>query len=143
MASRLALDPRSGLEATLVVADLPRSLLFWRDLVGFTVEATAPPPPDPPRLALLRAGLAGLRLVEPALLPRLHGGWAKALDPDRPGTVGLILAVDDVDEAATTMRAVGLAPLEPPENGLDERRAATWRDPDGHLLTLVGPLRDL
>lgn len=135
--SGLALDPRAPLEATLIVSDLPRSLLFWREIVGLTVEATAPPPPDPPRLALLRAGAAALRLVEPALLPHLHPVWGRSVDTDRPSTIGLVLTVMDVDAAADSLREAGLPPLEPPSTGLDGRRAATWRDPDGHLLTLV------
>jgi catechol 2,3-dioxygenase-like lactoylglutathione lyase family enzyme len=122
--------------AILAVADVERSIAFYRDSLGFEVEATYD---DPPYATLARAGMR-LSLAE-------QGHPAE----DRPGVtmnapadpsslqVVLVLEMSGVREAYESLSAAGVPflaePYSPPWGG--HRCFAV--DPDGYLVELEEP----
>lgn len=118
--------------AILAVADAERSLAFYRDLLGFRVDATF----DDPPYAIL--SLAGTRL---SLAEQGHRSpdhdvvLAAPADPTRPAAM-LVLEVADARAAHTALEAAGadfVAPLfSPPWGG----HRFFVRDPDGFMVEL-------
>lgn len=77
-------------------------------------------------------------LVEWQVVPR---GWVQVfLDGDRAGTGLLNLAVDDLEEHRTQLRAQGVeaGPVTDAAKGV---RLSELRDPDGNTLRLIGGFR--
>jgi catechol 2,3-dioxygenase-like lactoylglutathione lyase family enzyme len=139
----------------LVVADLPRALAFYRDVLGFTVtkqvtisgdwigrtvglqnvsaEVVYLDLPSGPRIELLR-------YITPDAI-RAHG-------VDRPNTLGLrhlAFKVDDVDAAAARLGAAGVAFFSDVQTVPDSqvtyaggvrKRLVYFRDPEGNILEL-------
>jgi catechol 2,3-dioxygenase-like lactoylglutathione lyase family enzyme len=120
----------------LAVADVERSVAFYRDHLGFVVDATYD---DPPYATLARDG------VRLSLAEQGHAA------PDRPGvlmvapedrsklSVVLVLEVTDAASIHASLVAEG-APL------LAEPYAPPWgglryfvRDPDGYLVEIEQP----
>ncbi|MCC6224239.1 MAG: VOC family protein [Thermoleophilia bacterium] len=121
--------------AILAVADVDRSLAFYRDSLGFSVEATFD---DPPYAILSLAGTR-LSLAEQGHSPPDHDVVLHA--PAEPGRAAAMLVLEVADAAAayTALEAVGadfVAPLySPPWGG----HRFFVRDPDGHLVELEEP----
>jgi catechol 2,3-dioxygenase-like lactoylglutathione lyase family enzyme len=139
-----------------IVADLDRSVIFYRDLLGFEVST-------PPRKALawdsstegrrlyglsggrLRSVTAripgatcGIELVEFAGVDRKR----LALRMQDPGAVTLILLVRDIEALSTKLRAAGVrmvstggVPVLPAP--ASKTRALIVRDPDGQFVELA------
>jgi methylmalonyl-CoA/ethylmalonyl-CoA epimerase len=112
-------------QIALSVADMPRSIAFWRDTVGlkFLFEA--------PNVAFF--DVAGVRLM-------LGQDEAAGLKP--AGTV-LYFEVDDLDAVFASLRDHGVV-VEPSGEphfiarlGANELWMAFLRDPDGHLFALM------
>jgi catechol 2,3-dioxygenase-like lactoylglutathione lyase family enzyme len=122
--------------AILAVADVDRSLAFYRDLIGFAVEATYD---DPPYATLV---LAGTRL---SLAEQGHPA------DDRPGvtmtapenasmaSVVLVVEVEDARGRYAELQANGARflaePYEPPWGGC----RFFCVDPDGYLVEIEQP----
>jgi catechol 2,3-dioxygenase-like lactoylglutathione lyase family enzyme len=113
----------------LRVADIERSLAFWRDGVGLPVHAAGGP------FAVLGAGPVAIVLN---LLDR------SAPDPAN-GLLGLtevVLEVPDVRAAHAEMASRGVpfrtAPRAVTRQGDRELWACDFRDPDGHLASITG-----
>ena len=120
----------------LAVADVERSIAFYRDRIGFEVEALYD---DPPYVTL---ALAGTRL---SLAEQGHPA------EDRPGVelaaptdlshadVVLVVEVDDARAEHTRLAAAGVAfladPYEPPWGGC----RFFCVDPDGYLVEIEQP----
>lgn len=120
------------LTPNLVVADVERSMAFYRDVLGFTVDATVPE--NPPHVFVsLTSGAVEIFLnaPEPAVAeyPAFRG---------RPigGTLTLFVEVDDVRGAHESLkdRVTIVMPLVTQWYGLTE---FAFTDPDGYVITFA------
>ena len=120
----------------LAVADIGRSLAFYRDMLAFEVEATYD---DPPYATLARAG-ARLSLAEQGHPAEDRPGVSMIApaDPSRLAAI-LVLEVHDCLQAHRELTAAGVRflaePYSPPWGG--HRCFAV--DPDGNLVELEQP----
>jgi lactoylglutathione lyase len=119
-----------SLEASLTVRDLPASVAWYRDVLGFTLDREYRR--DGRLLAVaLRAGAVQLLL----------GQDDGARGPDRVKGEGFSLQVttaQDVDEIAARIRARG-GELETEPADVWGKRAFRLRDPDGFRFTISSP----
>jgi catechol 2,3-dioxygenase-like lactoylglutathione lyase family enzyme len=120
----------------LAVADVERSLAFYRDMLGFELEATYD---DPPYATLARAG-ARVSLAQEghAAEDRPGVSMVAPADPSRLASI-LVLEVEDCLGAHRELTAAGVRflaePYSPPWGG--HRCFAV--DPDGNLVELEQP----
>ena len=124
------MKPEGLFETHLIVADVPRSVAFYRDVVGLDVALEVP-----------ERGAAFLWIGAPGRA--MLGLWSLGSAP-----MGLMLHVafavglDDLLAAPVRLEAAGVAPLsffgepatEPSVIGWMPAAAVYFRDPDGHLL---------
>ena len=119
-----------SLEASLTVRDLPASVAWYRDVLGFTLDREYRR--DGRLLAVaLRAGAVQLLL----------GQDDGARGPDRVKGEGFSLQVttaQDVDEIAARIRARG-GELETEPADVWGKRAFRLREPDGFRFTISSP----
>jgi catechol 2,3-dioxygenase-like lactoylglutathione lyase family enzyme len=122
--------------AILAVADVGRSLAFYRDVLGFEVEATYD---DPPYATLVAAG-ARLSLAEQGHPADDRPGVAMTApgDPSKANVV-LVVEVEDARAAYAKLGAKGTRflaePYEPPWGGC----RFFCVDPDGYLVEIEQP----
>jgi catechol 2,3-dioxygenase-like lactoylglutathione lyase family enzyme len=107
----------------LGTTDLARSLTFYRDTLGLTVQF------EMPGFVFLSAGSVTLSLSE---------AHAKLATPVAGGTE-IVFGVADVPTAHEALHACGGEFLNAPRNVTGDQWAANFRDPDGHLLSIFGP----
>jgi catechol 2,3-dioxygenase-like lactoylglutathione lyase family enzyme len=121
--------------AILAVSDVDRSLAFYRDLIGFEVEATYD---DPPYATLT---LAGTRL---SLAEQGHpaedrpGVTMTAPEDSSKANVVLVFEVDDARATYAELEGKGARlaePYEPPWGGC----RFFCVDPDGYLVEVEQP----
>jgi catechol 2,3-dioxygenase-like lactoylglutathione lyase family enzyme len=133
----------------LTVADLDRSLHFWRDAMGMELlfqqekaggylEAIVGEPGAHVRMAHLAFGGEGPRIE---LFQYLAPGGGQHLS--RPADVGfahVCVACDDLDERLERLIAAGGRPFSKPvevDTGVNKgSRSVYLRDPDGHVVEL-------
>jgi catechol 2,3-dioxygenase-like lactoylglutathione lyase family enzyme len=122
--------------AILAVADVERSLVFYRDRLGFEVEAIYD---DPPYATLTLAGMR-LSLAEQGHPAADRPGVALATPAD-PFRANVVLVVE-VDDAAAEHRRLSDAevrflaePYRPPWGGC----RCFCVDPDGYLVEIEEP----
>lgn len=108
----------------LGVSDIQRSVAFYRDIVSFALVRQFG------ELAFFQAGPIQLALHEG--LPRATGGAIA-------GAVEVILAAPSVVERHEALTARGVTFFAAPREVSPGQWAASFRDPDGHILTLFGP----
>ncbi len=122
--------------AILAVADVGRSVAFYRDRIGFEVEALYD---DPPYATLVLAG-ARLSLAEQGHAADDRPGVALAApaDPTRADVV-LVVEVDDARAEYRRLEEAGVRflaePYEPPWGGC----RFFCVDPDGYLVEIEQP----
>lgn len=122
--------------AILAVADVGRSVAFYRDSIGFEVEALYD---DPPYATLALAG-ARLSLAEQSH-PAADRPGVEMTAPSDPGRANVILVVEVEDARAEHERLAGLGtrflaePYEPPWGGC----RFFCVDPDGYLVEIEQP----
>ena len=128
-----------GVTTLLQVYDMPTSVRFYRDLLGFQVVATSPIlGPDRFHWALLRLDQAELML-----------NTAYEFDSERPAQpdpartaahddTGLFFACPDVDAAHQALTAKGLNP-KPPLVTSYAMKQLYLHDPDGYNLCFQSP----
>lgn len=120
------------LTPNLVVADLERSIAFYRDVLGFTVMTTVPDA-APFVFAIVQSGPVGvfLNAVGPAVeeYPAFNG---RALG----GTLTLFIDVDDIRGSYEELkdRVEVVMPLETKWYGVTE---FAFVDPDGYVITFA------
>ena len=125
-----------GMAPLLQVFDMPASIRFYRDVLGFEVAQTSQPG-GRFDWALLRLGGAEL------MLNTAHEADARPPAPD-PARVAahadtaIYFGCPDVDAAYAHLRAQGVA-VEPPEITSYGFRALTLVDPDGYQLCFHWP----
>jgi len=140
-----------------IVADLDRSLRFYRDVLGLEVSAAPPSGPIPwdtsvellqlhglptARLRYFAARVPGTRCgIEPVEFANVDRRPVQRRMQD-PGAVTLILLVRDLDAAFARLTAAGVtvvttggAPVEP--SPTSKTRAVIVKDPDGHFVELA------
>jgi lactoylglutathione lyase len=121
-------------DVRLLVADVPRSVAFYRDVVGLpvgleTVEEV---------YAEIDAGDATLGLYRWQLMQAVLGESASV---GSPGSAVLIFSVDDVDAEHERLTSAGLdAVTKPHDQEAWGLRVCHFRDPDGHLIELNHPI---
>jgi lactoylglutathione lyase len=109
----------------LGVESTARSLEFYRDILGLTVQS------EHPGFAFLDAGGFTLALSE---------GLAKACQP-RVGATELVFGMEDVRAAYEALKSKGVAFTHEPRAVAGPMFAANFTDPDGHRLSIFGPER--
>lgn len=133
----------------LTVADLDRSLHFWRDAMGMEelfqqekaggyLEAIVGEPGAHVRMAHLAFGGEGPRIeLFQYLAP---SGGQHRLRPADQGFVHICVACDDLDERLERLTAAGGTPFSKPveiDTGVNRGgRGVYLRDPDGHVVEL-------
>lgn len=134
----MALDIR-GLTSLLQVYDMPTSIRFYRDVLGFKIESTSPVlGEDRFHWALLRLGDAALML-----------NTAYEFDEERPippdiartaahGDTGLFFGCQDLDAAYSELLAKGVSVNQPVVTGYGMKQMHV-RDPDGYRLCFQWP----
>jgi glyoxylase I family protein len=124
-----------GLAPLIQVFDMPRSVAFYRDVLGFEVVATSPPRGrDDFDWGLLR--LEGVELM-------LNTAYEEADRPPKPDAArvaahadtGLFFSCRDVDAAYAYLREKGVI-VQPPANTGYGMRQLYLRDPDGYVVCL-------
>ena len=123
----------SSLRMELFVVDLPRSVDFYRSVLGFEVER------HQENYASVRDGGVVLGLAPVTNLPESDGpGFTRArLAGGRGAGVEIVLEVDDLSAAAARVTATGYPMSEPPQRrpwGLVDFRLF---DPDGYYLRIT------
>lgn len=138
----------------LHVADIERSLTFYRDVLGMRVHVDSGWDGSPSVLALSgNADATAIRIVNlvtalpgntsSITLVQLTGTDRRPVTPrfQDPGGVHLAFAVTDLDAALSALTAYGVTPVaEPGEvagGGAGHARVAFLRDPDGFFVELV------
>ncbi len=109
----------------LGVADLNRSVAFYRDKLGISVKQ------EIPGFAFLDGSGVTLCLSQP--LARATGPAA--------GATEIVFSVEDVRAAYEALRGRGVQFTQEPRNVSGTMWAANFEDPDGHRLSVFGPER--
>ena len=122
----------SKLTPNLVVADLQRSLAFYRDVLGFTVAMAVPD--DPPHVfAALQSGLVDIFLNARESAVSEYPAFA-----DRPlgGTLTLFIDVQRIHDVYNSLRSRVkiVMPIEKKWYGVTE---FAFEDPDGYIITFA------
>jgi predicted enzyme related to lactoylglutathione lyase len=107
----------------LGVSDVPRSIAFYRDTLGFELRHSAE------EFAFFAAGSVTL------VLSRALG---RAVEP-LPGATEIILPVASATASQALLAERGCAFINQPREVTPGSWAATFTDPDGHRLTVFGP----
>ena len=106
--------------AIILVADMQRSLGFYRDLLGFWLDYGFPSEEAPQYAALaIDGGKLGLGFTE---------------EPVQSGSTAIWLYTDDVDAAVAELEAAGVPVVAPPADQPWGERVASLADPDGYVV---------
>ena len=120
MAGAQALELRTVM---LGVREMERSLVFYRDALGLAVQFGSAD------FTFLSAG--GVSVVLRAAAGLEAAGDARWSE--------LVFHVEDIDAAHRQLRERGVAFRVEPRIVTGELLAADFRDPDGHVLSILGP----
>jgi len=107
----------------LGVHGVARSLAFYRDALGLTVQR------ELPGFAFLNAGGVTLCLSEPAA--KVRGQVV--------GAGEIVFSVEDVTSAYQALRGKGVQFTHEPRSVTPTTRVANFDDPDGNHLSIFGP----
>lgn len=110
----------------LGVRDLAASVRFYRDLLGLEVQF------ESPGFAFMRAGSVTLVLSEP--LGRIGENIV--------GATEIVFSVDDVVQSYELLRSRGVKFIQAPRSVTPSDWAANFLDPDGHRLSVFGPVEN-
>lgn len=108
----------------LGVRDMDRSLAFYRDALGLAVRSASP------EFSFLDAGGVSLVLRRH---PNLSAGTEDRTE--------LVFHVADIDAGHRALSDRGVVFRIAPRQVTADRLAADFRDPDGHVLSILGPRR--
>jgi catechol 2,3-dioxygenase-like lactoylglutathione lyase family enzyme len=122
----------NSITPNLVVADVARSVAFYRDVLGFAIDATVPEAP-PYVFASVKSDAVGIFLNAPEPAYAEYPAFK-----DRPigGTLTLFIEVEGIDQwhASLNDKVKIVMPLEHKWYGVTEFAIA---DPDGYLITFA------
>jgi uncharacterized glyoxalase superfamily protein PhnB len=120
------------LTPNLVVADVSRSIAFYRDVLGFSLEQTVPEA-EPFVFAIVKSGDVQIYLNAPGPAFEEYPAFT-----ERPigGTLTLFIDVDDVRGSYAQLkdRVQVMMPLEKKWYGVTE---FAFLDPDGYIITFA------
>ena len=119
--------------------DLPRTLAFYRDQLGFRLTFSSPEAGEPGFAALQLGDGAELALADAAdqAAAHLHG---KQVRPAGGQAFELCIYADDVDAAVEALRAGGVRVLAEPCDQPWGDRIAYVEDPEGNPVMLCAEL---
>ncbi|MBI2515617.1 MAG: VOC family protein [Opitutae bacterium] len=124
-------------ETILYAADLPRSVAFYREVLGLE-----PMTGDPARFQSFKAGPRQVLLLfkqgatlEPTPVP---GGVIPPHDGSGPHHIGLAVTAEDNENWRTHLSSHGIV-IESETRWPRGGRSLYFRDPDDHLIELVTP----
>jgi catechol 2,3-dioxygenase-like lactoylglutathione lyase family enzyme len=120
------------LTPNLVVADVDRSVAFYRDLLGFAVNSTVPEA-SPYVFAIVKSGGVEIYLNAPG---PAHEEYPAFKGRPIGGTLTLFIDVDDIRGAYAELkgRVEVVMPLEKKWYGVTE---FAFLDPDGYIITFA------
>jgi predicted enzyme related to lactoylglutathione lyase len=110
---------------SLGVTDMVRSMKFYSETLGLQLVSE----PEPGQFATFRSAEITITLNKP-----LAKGFKQTA-----GAVEIIFNVDSVDASHRFLAAKGCVFKASPHELFSGTWGATFSDPDGHLLTLLGP----
>ena len=129
----MAIDVR-GLTPLLQVYDMPTSVRFYRDVLGFQVVNTSPDfGPDRFHWAMLRLGNAELMLNTAYESEEERPSVRERAREAAHNDTGLFFGCPDVDGAYEELRSKGIQVNEPRVAGYGMKQMYV-RDPDGYSL---------
>ena len=106
----------------IVVDDMEKSLLFWRDALGIELHELRDVPAEASQVAFLPVAGAEIELVHPTTE---DSGLAKYLAKRGPGMHHVCLEVDDIDGMMTQLKEKGIRLInESPRTAADGKRYA-------------------
>ena len=108
----------------LGITDMNRSAAFYRDRLGLEVMVIEP------NLAFVKAGSITLGLSK---------GLAAIANPVA-GAVEIVFNVPSVETAYLALKQKGVTFAREPKQVTQSEWAATFTDPDGHHLSIFGPM---
>lgn len=124
-------------ETILYVADLPRAIAFYRDVLGFPLMTG-----DPARFQTFKVGGRQVLLLfkqgttlEPTAVP---GGIIPPHDGSGPLHIGFAVTHEAYDPWLERLRGAGIK-VESETKWARGGRSLYFRDPDNHLLELITP----
>ena len=128
-----------GLCPLLAVFDMPTSIRFYRDLLGFEIFSTSGPEPDG------RFDWCWLKLNETELM--LNTAYERSRRPTAPdpariaahGDTQIYIGCMDLDAAAEYLRAAGIQAKGPMVRPFGMKQLF-FKDPDGYELCLQHPV---
>jgi catechol 2,3-dioxygenase-like lactoylglutathione lyase family enzyme len=106
----------------LAVADLPRAVAFYRDVLGVPVKYAVE------EFAFLDGGPVMIGLRRSPNLPQGENLRAE-----------IVFEVDDVEAAHRALTARGVEFRHAPRQATGDRYVADFRDPDGNAISIFGP----
>jgi catechol 2,3-dioxygenase-like lactoylglutathione lyase family enzyme len=116
----------------LIVADMEKSLHFYRDVLGFTVSQTVPPDKAPFIFAWMKRGDAdiflNLHMPPQPGQPDLYAG--KQIG----GTLSMYITLEGIDELHKTVQGHGVKIVIPLHKEFYGMKEFAVHDPDGYLL---------
>jgi lactoylglutathione lyase len=115
----------------LKVADLERSLAFYRDKLGFAEMLRLHNDDGSVWLIYLRITDTQYLEIFPGAENDRAPGW------NANGVNHMCLAVDDLDRTVAEIKAAGIALTSEIKTGLDHNRQAWLEDPDGNRIELM------
>ena len=111
----------------LLVADMQRSIGFYRDRLGFRLQYGFPSEEAPQFASLsIEGGKLALGFTD---------------QPVQSGSTAIWLYTDDVDAAVAELEAAGVPVVAPPADQPWGERVASVTDPDGYVVHLGAPAR--
>jgi catechol 2,3-dioxygenase-like lactoylglutathione lyase family enzyme len=122
---------------TITVRDLDRSVKFYMDLLGFTVDHTMWIPESNLRITFLRLGDTILELFG---VGEVRGSVVSDVN-EVIGYKHICLLADSVDDEYTRLTRAGVQFRIPPTTVQDAVRVAFFKDPDGMDIELIQYLR--
>lgn len=123
--------PVGGLtDACLLVADIPRSVAFYRDKCGFALKRLDTGFAEFHTRGVILALWQRDDIAGHLRLPELTAGGASCMVAVR------LPSVEVVDREYARLSAAGVAFVEPPQRYVWNAHCAYFRDPDGHLWEL-------
>lgn len=124
-----------GIAPLLLVYDMPASIRFYRDMLGFAVKQTAEIPEQEDNYTWALLELNGVELM---MEPKYPKNKRPATFSPEEKDIKLYFGCPDVEATYEQLRAKGL-PLQKPAFTGYGFKALSFRDPDGFLLIFHWP----
>jgi catechol 2,3-dioxygenase-like lactoylglutathione lyase family enzyme len=124
----------AGVDIGIIVSDGPKSVAFYRDVLGLTYVGDNPMPVGGGTMYRLMAGESMIKLVQPDPVPTV-AAEPGAIDAAR-GIRYITFSVDDIDAAVAACRQAGAVVLTEAEV-MPGVRIALVQDPDGNTVEFL------